>query len=213
MLAHTQGDGYVTGTDFQGANYYVALGYATKDNKHDFQFTVTGAPQWHNQRSTASTIATYQQYGSIDNPNTRYNADAGYLNGEEYNIKKNYYHKPIASINWDYKINETTKLSTVLYASWGRGAGTSATGGIKGKASNDVLAFRTANGLVDYDKIKAYNSGIPVTINGFTGLQTRAKIGGLYQNSAYFSGSNAAYNSATTTSYLWDFTNFVYQFA
>lgn len=200
LIAQTQGNGYVTGTDFQGANYYAALGYATKDNKHDFQLTVTGAPQWHNQRSTASTIATYQQYGTIDEPNTRYNADAGYLDGEKYNIKKNYYHKPIASINWDYKINETTKLSTVVYASWGRGAGTSATGGIKGKASNDVLAFRTANGLVDYDKIKAYNSGIPVAINGFSGLQTRAKIGGLFQNSAYFSGSNTAYNSATTTS-------------
>ncbi|MBX9806697.1 MAG: TonB-dependent receptor [Flavobacteriaceae bacterium] len=201
LLSRTQGDGYVTGTQFEGTNYYVALGYSTKSNKHDFQFTVTGAPQWHNQRSTASTIATYQQYGSIDNPNTKYNADAGYMNGEEYNIKKNYYHKPIASLNWNYKINETTKLSTVLYGSWGRGAGTSATGGIKGKASNDVLAFRTPSGLVDYDKIRAYNSGIPVLINGFTGLQTRTKIGGVYQNSAYFSGSSTTgYPVGTSTS-------------
>ena len=201
LLSNTQGDGYINGTDFEGTNYYLALGYSTKNDKHDFQFTVTGAPQWHNQRSTASTIATYQQYGSIDNPNTRYNADAGYMNGEEYNIKKNYYHKPIASINWDYKINESTKLSTVLYASKGRGAGTSATGGIRGKASNDVLAFRTANGLVDYDKIRAYNSGVPVFINGFTGLQTRAKIGGVYQNSSAFgSNTNNAASAKSGTS-------------
>jgi outer membrane cobalamin receptor len=184
LLSQTQGDGYVTGTDFQGHNYYVALGYASKDNKHDFQLTVTGAPQWHSQRSTASTIATYQQYGTPEDPNVRYNADAGYLNGEKYNINKNYYHKPITSINWDYAINETTKLSTILYASWGRGAGARAAGGIRGKSYNDVIAFRTAGGLVDYDKIRDYNSGVPVMINGFTGLQTRTKISGVYQNSS-----------------------------
>ena len=199
LLSQTMGDGYINGTAFEGSNYYVALGYTTKNNKHDFQVTVTGAPQWHYQRSTASTIATYQQYGTKEDPNTRYNADTGYLNGEEYNIRKNYYHKPIASLNWDFNINETTKLSTVLYASKGRGAGASATGGIRGKAYNDVTAFRRADGLVDYDKIVAYNSGQTVTIAGLTGPQTRQKIGGVYQNSAYFSGSNADYNPSTST--------------
>ncbi|MFH7015913.1 TonB-dependent receptor [Flavobacterium sp. FlaQc-47] len=199
LLSQTMGDGYINGTQFEGSNYYVALGYSTKNDKHDFQFTVTGAPQWHNQRSTVSTIATYQQYGSLSDPNTRYNPDAGYLNGEAYNIRKNYYHKPIASINWDYKINETTKLSSVLYASMGRGAGASATGGIRGKSYSDVLAFRTADGLVDYDKIVAYNSGTPVLINGFTGLQTRAQVGGVYQNTSS-TGSNAAAGASTGTS-------------
>ncbi|MEP6806638.1 MAG: TonB-dependent receptor plug domain-containing protein [Flavobacterium sp.] len=199
LLSQTMGDGYINGTQFEGSNYYVALGYSTKNDKHDFQFTVTGAPQWHNQRSTVSTIATYQQYGSLSDPNTRYNPDAGYLNGEAYNIRKNYYHKPIASINWDYKINETTKLSSVLYASMGRGAGAGATGGIRGKSYSDVLAFRTADGLVDYDKIVAYNSGTPVLINGFTGLQTRAQVGGVYQNTSS-TGSNAATGASNGTS-------------
>lgn len=201
LYGHTFGDGYVNQTDFVADNYYVAVGYTTKNNKHDIQFTVTGAPQWHFQRSTASTIATYQQYGSIDHPNIRYNADAGYLNGEEYNIRKNVYHKPIASINWDYQINETTKLSTVVYASKGRGEGVSATGGVRGKAYSDAVAFRTADGLVDYDKIKAYNSGVPVMISGFTGLQTRAKVGGVYQNSSAFGSSTntpAAASSGTS---------------
>ncbi|MCV9932023.1 TonB-dependent receptor [Flavobacterium sp. LS1R47] len=195
LLAQTRGDGYVKGTEFEGTNYYVALGYSTKDNKHDFQFTLTGAPQWHNQRSSNISIETYQKYGSVDNPNTRYNADAGYLDGETYNIKKNYYHKPIASINWDYKINETTKLSSVFYASMGRGAGASASGGIRGKVYSDATAFRTANGLVDYDKIVAYNSGKPVFIDGFTGPQTRAQVtlpdgSKVYQNT-FSSGSSA----------------------
>lgn len=199
LYSHTFGDGYINGTNFEGDNYYVALGYSTKDNKHDFQLTFTGAPQWHYQRSTASTIAVYQQYGSNGEPNIRYNADTGYLNGEVFNIKKNYYHKPVASFNWDYAINESTKLSTVLYASKGRGAGSGATGGIKGKAYNDALAFRTANGLVDYDKIKAYNSGAAVTINGFVGQQKRSPLDNRYQNSAYFSGSTTGYYPGTST--------------
>lgn len=199
LLSKTMGDGYIQGTDFEGSNYYIALGYASKNDKHNFQLTVTGAPQWHNQRSTISTIATYQKYGTIQDPNTRYNPDAGYLNGEAYNIRKNYYHKPVASFNWDYKINETTKLSSVLYASMVRGAGASAAGGIRGKAYSDLVAFRTPNGLVDYDKIVAYNSGQPVFINGFTGLQTRAQVGGVYQNT-FSSGSNAPAGASTGTS-------------
>ena len=127
LLSSTTGDGYVDGTKFEGKNYFIALGYKPND-KHDFQFTFTGAPQWHNQRSTYITIATYQKYGTADQPNTRYNSDWGYLNGEQFNMKRNFYHKPVASLNWDWKINETTKLSTVLYGSWGRGGGTNGTG-------------------------------------------------------------------------------------
>jgi outer membrane cobalamin receptor len=179
LLSSTTGDGYVDGTKFEGKNYFIALGYKPND-KHDFQFTFTGAPQWHNQRSTYITIATYQKYGTVDQPNTRYNSDWGYLNGEQFNMKRNFYHKPVASLNWDYKINETTKLSTVLYGSWGRGGGSTAVGGIKSyNYLND--AFRTPAGLVDFDKIYAYNSGQTVLINGIA--STRTVVGGQYQNS------------------------------
>lgn len=170
LLSSTQGDGYIDGTKFEAQNYYIAFGYKPND-KHDIQFTFTGAPQWHNQRNTWITIATYQKYGSVAKPNTKYNSDWGTLNGEEYNMKRNFYHKPIGSFNWDYKINETTKLSTVFYGSWGRGGGTSGAGGALG---NNYLsaAFKTANGLVDYDKIQAWNSGQPVSINGVTRTRT-----------------------------------------
>ena len=59
----------------------------------------------------------------------------------------NFYHKPVANLNWDLNINETTDLSTVLYASWGRGGGT-------GNRGNRI---RTADGYIDYDAIYAYN--------------------------------------------------------
>ncbi|WP_188049096.1 TonB-dependent receptor domain-containing protein [Flavobacterium sp. GP15] len=180
LLSATQGDGYVDGTQFEGQNYFIAFGYKPND-KHDIQFTFTGAPQWHNQRSTSISLATYLKYGSNGEPNTRYNSDWGNLGGEEYNIRRNYYHKPVGSINWDWKINETTKLSTIVYGSWGRGAGANGVGGIRGlNYVND--AFRTANGIIDYDKIQAWNAGQTIMINGVP--QTRGKVGTEYQNSS-----------------------------
>ena len=62
-MARTAGALYADGTDFEGYNYYFALGY--QPNKiHDLQFTFTGAPQWHHQRGAAPTINEYINYGS-----------------------------------------------------------------------------------------------------------------------------------------------------
>ncbi|KRD11627.1 TonB-dependent receptor [Flavobacterium sp. Root901] len=182
LYSHTQGDGYVDGTKFNGDNYYIGLGYTTKNDKHDFQLTITGAPQWHDQRSTFITIAQYQKYGSVDDPNIKYNSDWGYKNGQSFNMTRNYYHKPIVSLNWDYKINETSKLSTVAYVSFGRGGGSRAAGGIRGLNYNND-AFRTADGLIDYDKIVAYNSGQPITINGTSYTRLTNGASGQFQNS------------------------------
>ncbi|MDR6844894.1 TonB-dependent receptor domain-containing protein [Flavobacterium granuli] len=188
LYSHTMGDGYVDGTDFVGDNYFIALGYTTKDNKHDFQFTFTGAPQWHNQRSSSITIAQYQKYGVDGEPNIKYNSDWGYLNGEKFSMTRNYFHKPVGSFNWDYKINETSKLSTVLYGSWGRGGGARGAGGVRG-ATYTADAFRTADGLVDFDKIQAYNSGQTVVIGGVA--RTRTEINGNFQNSSNTGRSGA----------------------
>lgn len=192
LLSSTTGDGYVDGTKFEGKNYYIAFGYKPSE-KHDFQFTFTGAPQWHHQRTAAINIATYLKYGTDGEPNTKYNSDWGTLGGSEYNMRRNYYHKPIASLNWDYKINETTKLSTVVYGSWGRGGGSNGTGGIKGK--NYLSLPRTANGLVDYDLIQAWNSG-QVTSQG-----TRTQTAGSFQN-GFDTGSNKVVTGTTTTTVI-----------
>ncbi|WP_374174277.1 TonB-dependent receptor [Flavobacterium tructae] len=206
LLSQTMGDGYINGTQFEGSNYYVALGYGSKSGKHDFQVTVTGAPQWHNQRSTAAPIATYQKYGINGDPNIRYNPDTGFLNGESYNIRKNYYHKPVASFNWDYKINETTKLSTVVYASMGRGAGAGATGGIGGNTYNSAV-FLTADGLIDYNKIQAWNNGTgQVFFNGAN--RTRTQIGGVYQNSSSTGRTGAG---TTASPYVYNTTSGISQ--
>jgi len=180
LFSQTSGNGYVNGTKFAGQNYFIGIGYEL-NKKHDFQFTITGAPQWHNQRSAAPKISDYIKYGNTVDPNVKYNSDYGYLNGQEFSFRTNYYHKPIASINWDYKINETTKLSTVVYGSWGRGGGSNGTGGIRGKSWFDA-SLKTADGLVNVGLINQWNTGQPVVIGGTT--YTRTQTLGAFQNSS-----------------------------
>ncbi|MGQ7945746.1 TonB-dependent receptor [Flavobacterium sp. WC2509] len=189
LYSHTMGDGYIDGTEFDAHNYYIGLGYQTKNKKHDFQFTFTGAPQWHNQRYSNITIATYQKYGSLDDPNTKYNSDWGMLNGEVYNMRRNFFQKPVMSLNWDYAINETTKLSTVVYGSWGRGGGSAPTGGVNGKFSTDA-SFKKADGTIDYDKIYAYNTGKPIQY--YTdGVPTGAFVKRTMLNGQFVNSANA----------------------
>ncbi|WP_306351460.1 TonB-dependent receptor [Flavobacterium sp. '19STA2R22 D10 B1'] len=187
LMSRTSGDGYIDGTKFEGYNYYIGLGYEINEN-HNIQLTFTGAPQSHNQRFTNPTLAQYVKAGNGNGiPNKRYNRDFGYLNGEEYSFKTNYYHKPVAYLNWDWKINETTKLATVFYGSWGRGGGSSATGSINGMR-NDNDRLRTPEGYIDVDKIQAYNSGQTVMVPNATGTGmisiTRQQTNGQFVNSS-----------------------------
>ena len=158
LLGHTFGDGYVDGTKFEGSNYFVGLGYRSKDARHNLQLTFTGATQWHNQRSYANPIRDYLKYGTDGDPNIKYNSEWGYLDGEEFSWKRNFYHKPVASLNWDFKINETFNLSTVFYGSWGRGGGTGVLGNLNGKRDFDPT-FKDENGQIRFDDIVAWNSG------------------------------------------------------
>jgi len=66
----------------------------------------------------SETLEYYQQYGEKANDNS------GFLDGSRYTERRNYYHKPVANLNWDFNIKDNMELSTVLYASWGRGGGT-----------------------------------------------------------------------------------------
>lgn len=140
MLSHWQGDGYNSGTFGQGQNYFISVGYKANDN-HSFNFLITGAPQWHDQNFT-KRISDYLRYGR------KYNNNYGYLNGQYETERRNFYHKPVANLNWDWNINDNSSLSTVLYASWGRGGGT----------GNYGSRERTEDGQVDFDAIVANNA-------------------------------------------------------
>jgi hypothetical protein len=188
LLSQTNGNEYMNGSQFAGANYFLAFGY--KHKKHDFQFTFTGAPQWHNQRSTAPTIAQYLQFGTNGEINRQLNLDAGTLRGQDFNFKTNFYHKPIGSFNWDYKISDRTKLATVVYGSWGRGGGSTLSGGIRGLSYDDN--FRNLDGSFNVDKIYSWNTGQPILINGVS--QTRT---GDFVNSIDTGKSGSTINSTS----------------
>ncbi len=207
LLSRTRGDGYVNGTNFEGTNYFLGLGYKLSD-KHQFEFTFTGAAQWHHQRSTAITLAQYLTVGG-GTPATKYNRDWGFFQGSQYNMNQNFYNKPIASINWDYKINETTKLSTIVYGSWGRGGGAGAWGKAAGLNFNDDR-WRTGtngNGTVDFDKLYAYNSGQTVQLPNATFTASapviRAQVGGQYVNTAGSEATNGVSKIAGINSHDW----------
>ncbi len=156
LLSRTGGSTYASGTQFEGYNYYFALGY--QKGKHDFQFTLTGAPQWHNQRAYEIKLQTLIDRGSYDSPDRRYNNEEGVLNGQEYTFKRNYYHKPVMSLNWDWKMSPSSKLSTVAYASFGRGGGTSDYGGVNGGKRGADASWKNADGLINFDAIVAANA-------------------------------------------------------
>jgi len=140
MFTHWQGDGYTNQTDGQGQNYFVSVGYKPNE-KHNFNFLITGAPQWHNQGNTTE-LSNYERYGR------KFNANAGTLYGEDFNGRKNYYHKPVANLNWDWKIDEKSNLSTVVYASIARGGG---------QANRYAVPMDSTSGLLDYNTVVQAN--------------------------------------------------------
>ena len=152
MLSNWQGDGYNDGTFGKGQNYFVSVGYKPND-KHNFNFLITGAPQQHDQ-NFSKKISDYLGFGR------RYNNNYGYLNGKYISERVNFYHKPVANFNWDYKINDKLDLSTVLYASWGRGGGTGNYGASANKKYVNELNPYTGqmqSTYIDFDQIYANN--------------------------------------------------------
>ena len=157
LFSRVEGDGYVNGTMFEGYNYFMGYGWASDDDKHNVQVIVTGAPQVHNQRTNSfynmADAADYEKYG------IRYNYNHGYMNGQEFNWRRNFYHKPIASVNWEYKINESTNLSASAYYSVGRGGGTGDIGRLGGNYASSSRFRNEMTGEVEWDQIVNSNSG------------------------------------------------------
>ncbi|MDT0553389.1 TonB-dependent receptor [Urechidicola vernalis] len=177
LFSRTTGEGYVDGTQFEGHNYFLSLGQKIND-KHDLMFTFTGAPQWHHQRSWANPVSDYLKYGEDGEPDIRYNSDWGYdENGEAFSFRRNFYHKPVASLNWDWRINDNSSLSTVVYASWGRGGGTGEIGRINGSRQYSSK-FKNAQGIVRVAEIQRWNRGETVADFG----SDRQMFNGAYSN-------------------------------
>lgn len=156
LLSRTSGDGYVNGTEFEAYNYYIGVGYRANEN-HDFNFMLTGAPQQHNQRGFFTSLGSYLEYGKDGEPNEKYNPDFGFRNGEEFTFAGNFYHKPVTSLSWEWKVSTKSKLSTSAYASFGRGGSVGSIGRINGRQSFALPL--TEEGLLPIDDIFEWNSG------------------------------------------------------
>lgn len=154
MVDHWQGwRKYAEGTAGQGQNYFLSVGKLVGD--HNFNFMIFGAPQSHEQ-NFSKTLDLYEKYG------LKYNNNYGFLNGERTTWRKNYYHKPVMNFNWDWNISNETNLSTVLYASLGRGGGTGPYG-----SSRQSNIFVEESGLVDFDKVVENNEAIAGGIGSY----------------------------------------------
>ncbi|NNC70106.1 MAG: TonB-dependent receptor [Flavobacteriaceae bacterium] len=178
LLSRTAGDGYVRGSEFEGYNYFLSFGW-DKGGDHNIQFTITGAPQAHNQRTTSffnmATLEDYVQYGD------KYNYNHGYKNGEEFGWRKNFYHKPIAFVNWDWDISDNMSLSTSAYVSFGRGGGTGDIGRLGGNFASSSRFRDPSTGEVLWDEIVDSNSGQGGEFNrGFTYNNVLDPTTGLY---------------------------------
>ena len=145
---------WAEGTYGQGQTYFLAAGYKPNDT-HSFNFLITGAPQLHGQRWSQSLDVIEndskfnQHWGYTADFDSTLNRYTGDIDSE----RQNYYHKPIMNLNWDWTISDKSELSTVLYASWGRGGGT-------GPRGNGRI--RTSDGQIDYYAIEQQNGQIGV---------------------------------------------------
>lgn len=168
LFTHWQGNGWAEGTKGQGQNYFFSAGYKVNE-RNKINFLITGAPQWHDQNFSKSIASHYNDPSNPDNFNIKFNNNFGTLNGEYLSLRRNYYHKPVANLNWDLDLGNQSSISTVLYASWGNGGGT----GGYGNSPRFVDGGITEDGYINWDNIVKANK----EVEGGIGLN-RVKIDG-----------------------------------
>jgi len=180
--SYKKGNGYVDETWSEGFFYYAKI--QKELGNHIVSFSAMGAPQKHGQRTYKSDIATYwnkaQQMYKADSINgnfkgmdyyfkeaIRYNQHWGNLdrwiidnngdtihNKEILNTRQNYYHKPQLSVRDFWTVNDKLYISNIIYASIGKGGGTSPEniGNINGQVDLQT-AYNSNLGIFSIDPI------------------------------------------------------------
>ncbi len=168
------GSSYADATFDDAWSYFVKV--QKKYKKHLFSISVNGAPQSHGQRLTRLPIAVYDKglaekaginyQEALDSLNStssskfttpsigargiRYNPNSGLINGEVFNERVNFFHKPQFNLTHSFNPSDKFNLTTVLYMSIGSGGGT----GLKSSTSD----YDTTNGLLRLQTIYDYNT-------------------------------------------------------
>ena len=180
LLSKWSGNGYIYNTMGAGTTYFAAVGYAPDGSGHKMNLSVLGAGQWHHQRDVWVSIRDYQNFGEkgIDQ---RWNSNGGTRNGEEWSMRRNFYNKPLATLNWDWEVNDNIEVNTSLYASAGRGGGTGPRGRNYYNSATDILPYqkdltthytengkgsRDSDGFINFDALVNHNV---VNTSGYTG--------------------------------------------
>jgi iron complex outermembrane receptor protein len=171
MFTDWRGDGYMNKTEGAGQNYFLSVGYKVNEN-HNLNLMVTGAPQWHNQGYTGR-LSKFLSEGR------KYNDNVVIVNGTETNYRKNYYHKPVANLNWDWKISDKSTLGTVVYASMARGGGQSS----RTDATSAKVPYLAAdvNNHQWYGIVSNYNRELNENLNFNVGFDLRDYKGEHYR--------------------------------
>lgn len=141
-FAYKNGQGYVDENWTKAYAYFLKI--QKRAGRHLISLGGNGAPQSHGQRSDKLPLPLYNKAladklginsDSVYQNNVyttaeagekglRYNPHWGYLNGEPLNERTNYFHKPQFNLSDFWNINKKLYLSTVAYASFGKGGGT-----------------------------------------------------------------------------------------
>ena len=154
--SYKQGDGWVDGNFTKGYFYYLRLDKQL--GNHLVSLTGFGAPQEHGQRPfSAEAGQVDKDYAlSLGIPNSaleqlnvsdkgrRYNDAWGYRDGEIFNTRKNYYHKPQFSLRHSWQASDKLFWSNVAYLSIGNGGGTARDGVSIDRDENDQLDIEQA---------------------------------------------------------------------
>ena len=137
--SYKKGDGWVDGNFTEGFFYYARID--KQINNHYLSLSGFGAPQKHGQRpfsaeaglvDTAYALSIgVPQFAieelAVKNQGRRYNDAWGLNDGELYNTRQNFYHKPQISLRHSWDSNKLF-WSNVLYLSIGNGGGTATDG-------------------------------------------------------------------------------------
>lgn len=167
------GSSYADATFDDAWSYFFKV--QKKFGKHLLSFGVNGAPQSHGQRTTKLPISVideklakqtgvdylrqldsvgktsnlYYTTQSIGARGNKYNPNYGMMNGEEFNEKVNYFHKPQFNLSHSWNPNSKFNWTTIAYLSIGKGGGT---------AMKNTPARDTATGLYKFQGVYDQNS-------------------------------------------------------
>lgn len=139
--SHRSGDGYINGTFVNAWSYFIKLQWKI-NSKNLLNLSTNGAPQSHGQRNYQTAVSvfdkSYAKKIGIEDPDANatkagipagqsrtFNYELGKLNGEDFLISKNYFHKPLINLSHFWTPKERFTVSTTAYASFGMGGGTS----------------------------------------------------------------------------------------